>query len=147
MDTLWPMTMSCCYSNGILSYGFYEWYRPALVRACCQIKVWWWGGTLHPTTWIWNLADNLPFVVFLLLFCSISINAVWVFLCQIEVRWRGGRSHSDLTPSWPEWGFDNLLFTIWQLESLWEFWSSAPGRTIALLFWSQLSNKQLNHSS
>ena len=61
--THYDLTMSCC--NAILSYGFYEWYRPALVRACCQIKVWWWGDTLHPTTWIWNLADNLPFAVFL----------------------------------------------------------------------------------
>ena len=53
-------------------------------------------------------------------------------------------------PTWHqsvESGSDNLLFTIWQLESLWEFWSSVPSRTIALSYWSQLSNKQLAHSS
>ena len=78
--THYDLTMSCC--NAILSYGFHEWYRPALVRVCCQIKVWWWGGTLHPTTLIWNLLGNLLFTIpsislaFLQYFyqCSISIS-------------------------------------------------------------------------
>ena len=59
-------------------------------------------------------------------------------------------------PIWHPWIWnvaDNLLFTIWQPEICY-FWSDSlkasgnfdPGRTIAP-HWSQLSNKQLDHSS
>ena len=74
---------------------------------------------------------------------------------DLPVRLKSDEELAPL-PIWHPWIWnvaDNLLFTIWQPEICY-FWSDSlkasgnfdPGRTIAP-HWSQLSNKQLDHSS